>query len=159
MFCVEVLALLNVSLLVRLWVEILLPTIWLFQLLVSLLVRLWVEIYMTFYFVYLKQCQPPCEAVSWNTLYERILSPSHRQPPCEAVSWNINFHFFLYPFFVSLLVRLWVEIQSINNNGIANFVSLLVRLWVEIWLTSLIACVCSVSLLVRLWVEIPLQDK
>ena len=55
-----------VSLLVRLWVEILeycqpTPTGG-----VSLLVRLWVEMYRNSYRLHLETCQPPCEAVSWN---------------------------------------------------------------------------------------------
>ena len=100
---------------------------------VSLLVRLWVEILMHLHIRRLTLRQPPCEAVSWNITIinsipvavvsllvrlwveiwdncrqfcTRIVSllvrlwvemywdrysfcPKRRQPPCEAVSWNV----------------------------------------------------------------------
>ena len=82
----------------------------------------------------LEKSQPPCEAVSWNRIRTKIQLRVGRQPPCEAVSWNIKisvlvlweiksaslwgcelkFHFafsFFRDEFVSLLVRLWVEIS------------------------------------------------
>ena len=121
--------------------------------------------------------QPPCEAVSWNCwdIYQAtpdIPSASlwgcelkyyendgfgslDSQPPCEAVSWNIDSDRVLVESAVSLLVRLWVEIEhlqpwcmcfsrqppceAVSWNLITTFfaaflqeVSLLVRLWVEI---------------------------
>ena len=148
----------NVSLLVRLWVEMPLTfsirpkissaSLWGCELkysciyisgdslYVSLLVRLWVEITFEQISTVLNDSQPPCEAVSWNDaglLYSWFptrqppceavswntpamvvcSSPSRRQPPCEAVSWNrlrgrqTDFSE------VSLLVRLWVEINYI----------------------------------------------
>ena len=33
-------------------------------------------------------CQPPCEAVSWNTSQATHYTLVSCQPPCEAVSWN-----------------------------------------------------------------------
>ena len=122
--------------------------------------------------------QPPCEAVSWNCwdIYKAtpdIPSASlwgcelkyyendgfgslDSQPPCEAVSWNIDSDRVLVESAVSLLVRLWVEIEhlqpwcmcfsrqppceAVSWNLITTFfaaflqeVSLLVRLWVEIY--------------------------
>ena len=100
---------------------------------VSLLVRLWVEMVRFPVWQAAPTCQPPCEAVSWNTLHafvknwrqqsaslwgcelkyiEALTRKSKagsaslwgcelkwsnefrwfcfdRQPPCEAVSWNI----------------------------------------------------------------------
>ena len=98
------------------------------------------------------------------------------QPPCEAVSWNASKLPWQLAPFVSLLVRLWVEMLSRRQmNGsrpsaslwgcelkfscwllllIRHTVSLLVRLWVEISLCPLASRIRSVSLLVRLWVEI-----
>ena len=37
-----------------------------------------------------EECQPPCEAVSWNDRACVIGHSTYRQPPCEAVSWNFN---------------------------------------------------------------------
>ena len=56
--------------------------------------------------------QPPCEAVSWNPMSASSFFPGFRQPPCEAVSWNFGvlWHFQSLNH-VSLLVRLWVEID------------------------------------------------
>ena len=34
--------------------------------------------------------QPPCGAVSWNTLWGWLKIWEWRQPPCGAVSWNLN---------------------------------------------------------------------
>ena len=55
-------------------------------------------------------CQPPCEAVSWNTHVHLIWWVYPCQPPCEAVSWNSRHSWREIHYFVSLLVRLWVEI-------------------------------------------------
>ena len=76
------------------------------------------------------------------------------QPPCEAVSWNDRFHIRSAGSFVSLLVRLWVEIYSTQYVWGRDRVSLLVRLWVEIIILYSRRLMKSVSLLVRLWVEI-----
>ena len=75
-----------VSLLVRLWVEIASP--WLLSL-------LWTS-------ASLWGCELKC------LIQDASLSVS-RQPPCEAVSWNASRGRLKYPTFVSLLVRLWVE--------------------------------------------------
>ena len=103
---------------------------------VSLLVRLWVEIVSVGTMIpragsaslwgcelkccrdiNCKQClcQPPCEAVSWN-YGQRFPSIGgyNRQPPCEAVSWNNYPVFQLCGPIVSLLVRLWVEITYLH---------------------------------------------
>ena len=58
----------------------------------------------------ISESQPPCEAVSWNTLWMLTRNPEACQPPCEAVSWN---------------AKAITKVQQDNN------VSLLVRLWVE----------------------------
>ena len=124
----------KVSLLVRLWVEIPTPrtyhvtcsssaSLWGCELkclipfcykpvkIVSLLVRLWVEMVRFPVWQAAPTCQPPCEAVSWNTLHAFVKNwrqqsaslwgcelksqtlelstvRSGCQPPCEAVSWN-----------------------------------------------------------------------
>ena len=76
------------------------------------------------------------------------------QPPCEAVSWNSSYCFPTQrTSHVSLLVRLWVEMNSSPFRRISVEVSLLVRLWVEIWDNCRQFCTRIVSLLVRLWVE------
>ena len=77
--------------------------------------------------------QPPCEAVSWNFLVILKLNWDIRQPPCEAVSWNGLKSQMAQSVFVSLLVRLWVEIVFVLRMAYVAFVSLLVRLWVEIF--------------------------
>ena len=123
---------------------------------VSLLVRLWVEIIVSFSPDTPLLCQPPCEAVSWNLwcyrcsvgaiqsaslwgcelkwwkvaecnyidksaslwgcelkLVDSLTFLHHfRQPPCEAVSWNIFLKMLYGITLVSLLVRLWVEITQ-----------------------------------------------
>ena len=97
------------------------------------------------------------------------------QPPCEAVSWNRIKKSVKSSYVVSLLVRLWVEIttpfpsnipgsrqppcEAVSWNALGNcqiytdMVSLLVRLWVEILSRTARALMYLVSLLVRLWVE------
>ena len=78
---------------------------------VSLLVRLWVEMPFLSGNQYLYQCQPPCEAVSWNISFLESSTDMFRQPPCEAVSWNSGVKVTKAIINVSLLVRLWVEIS------------------------------------------------
>ena len=121
----------TVSLLVRLWVEIIFCHHYTMLRFVSLLVRLWVEIcnlttiiwniicqppceavswnVIASFLTASKECQPPCEAVSWNEVQVQSGLYCHGQPPCEAVSWNASRGRLKYPTFVSLLVRLWVE--------------------------------------------------
>ena len=60
---------------------------------------------------------------------------------------------FLSEIAVSLLVRLWVEIDCLFDERKPITVSLLVRLWVEIMPGQGGWTACAVSLLVRLWVE------
>ena len=55
--------------------------------------------------------QPPREAVSWNVVCDRQISSIQSQPPREAVSWNASLGRTIGSLFVSLLVRLWVEIS------------------------------------------------
>ena len=64
--------------------------------------------------------QPPREAVSWNKKKDWKGLGKISQPPREAVSWNIHMLARNYFDFVSLLVRLWVEINVIY--GLAQFV-------------------------------------
>ena len=98
----------TVSLLVRLWVEMKSRFRAVCTAMVSLLVRLWVEI-----------ASPWLLSLLWTSaslwgcelkclIQDASLSVS-RQPPCEAVSWNASRGRLKYPTFVSLLVRLWVE--------------------------------------------------
>ena len=35
--------------------------------------------------------QPPCEAVSWNATQQMLETDARCQPPCEAVSWNTKY--------------------------------------------------------------------
>ena len=77
---------------------------------VSLLVRLWVEMFHSRYFWWSSGSQPPCEAVSWNKPSVDTVKWWKSQPPCEAVSWNSDRIQLLLAVYVSLLVRLWVEI-------------------------------------------------
>ena len=99
-----------VSLLVRLWVEICIRFRKSSRYRVSLLVRLWVEISGDCRILNRVSCQPPCEAVSWNTQNRHRLTGLISQPPCEAVSWNLLLSSLTWAVCVSLLVRLWVEI-------------------------------------------------
>ena len=59
--------------------------------------------------------QPPCEAVSWNNSAKFLASVRICQPPCEAVSWNIELFALCLFWPVSLLVRLWVEMQAFRR--------------------------------------------
>ena len=107
-----------VSLLVRLWVEILNCNAFIYAPFVSLLVRLWVEIYKEENHGKKKESQPPCEAVSWNIKCSNHRLVVRRQPPCEAVSWNDNSAVISKLDGVSLLVRLWVEIRCWRKSDI-----------------------------------------
>ena len=150
---------LGVSLLVRLWVEIPSETPVVLNQYVSLLVRLWVEIMRISDTGVTSIGQPPCEAVSWNAPRVSTDGIILCQPPCEAVSWNVSsFVGRWVAGVVSLLVRLWVEIWwSYRHNNRKN-VSLLVRLWVEIIVKVIGNYLALVSLLVRLWVEIMIRN-
>ena len=120
---------------------------------VSLLVRLWVEMSWAFSWGSVLSRQPPCEAVSWNTL-------NRRRRSLQVVSLLVRLWVeilrtseSLHQYIVSLLVRLWVEMESLFDNYNLDNVSLLVRLWVEIMSISWDPEPKNVSLLVRLWVE------
>ena len=133
---------------------------------VSLLVRLWVEIwiiilnptkflsasswgcelkYITNTIYRIKNSQPPREAVSWNTYGIRRCSPTRSQPPREAVSWNrINVR---KKFTVSRQPPREAVSWNLKNVGLGNVtsVSLLVRLWVEIFRSRLCWSLCRSS--------------
>ena len=79
---------------------------------VSLLVRLWVEMGILSGWLVMESRQPPREAVSWNITKHSIDSVTTCQPPREAVSWNAKGVADSAMAVVSLLVRLWVEITS-----------------------------------------------
>ena len=87
-------------------------------------------------------CELKCQ--SWH----HKCHPVPRQPPCEAVSWNTVCSNRPPSLHVSLLVRLWVEISDQRKNIQRLVVSLLVRLWVEIssWLF-----ICNFSMSASLW--------
>ena len=57
---------------------------------VSLLVRLWVEMLLSRCLRQMLVRQPPCEAVSWNVYDATRCRWCDGQPPCEAVSWNMG---------------------------------------------------------------------
>ena len=63
---------------------------------------------------YVSYSQPLREAVSWNTSMKPVLSLTSRQPLREAVSWNEFDAFDFSDAFVSLFVRLWVEIVYVR---------------------------------------------
>ena len=166
---------------------------------VSLLVRLWVEIIMFLPPYYMDYCQPPCEAVSWNEIkvneingdylsaslwgcelkFPVELADLHQlgQPPCEAVSWNcvdlrnlpgsqmsaslwgceLKWCTLKIANLIPASASLWgceLKCHHTGSTGSVSLVSLLVRLWVEIFLVSIPFSFLIVSLLVRLWVEI-----
>ena len=142
----------NVSLLVRLWVEILCGRIWNRRCCQPPCEAVsWNECDAKE--GCLAKCQPPCEAVSWNISPDKAIRLINCQPPCEAVSWNDSIANGISSISVSLLVRLWVEMSSICLFSSAISVSLLVRLWVEIPFLRWHPWKNLVSLLVRLWVE------
>ena len=142
---------------------------------VSLLVRLWVEIILGSKLESAKR-----SASLWGCELKCMDIVEHYcvigQPPCEAVSWNAECNRDIKTYFVSLLVRLWVEMYDRGWNDALEKVSLLVRLWVEMFLrgfsnfdylsaslwgcelkwfsSAVIRSTSDVSLLVRLWVEI-----
>ena len=121
---------------------------------VSLLVRLWVEI-----LILRTMCWTDSSASLWGCELKCIRVKEFwqnrkSQPPCEAVSWNIYSVAIVFILAVSLLVRLWVEMFLNSSLVFHNVVSLLVRLWVEINEVKQNEKLVDVSLLVRLWVEI-----
>ena len=146
---------LPVSLLVRLWVEMHFFISQKNHSFVSLLVRLWVEISKNShidtpftsaslwgcelkYNLYHGCCLDDLSASLWGCelkcqSWHHKCHPVPRQPPCEAVSWYFISCEDIFRLFVSLLVRLWVEMSNPNSSRtFASNVSLLVRLWVEI---------------------------
>ena len=166
----------EVSLFVRLWVEMIPPRFTAVSSFVSLFVRLWVEIKSRKEQKPHPGRQPLREAVSWNNSANIIRIYRFRQPLREAVSWNTATFISTDGHYVSLFVRLWVEIIILMLFLKRGIVSLFVRLWVEIPLPRAIeVCTLSasswgcelkylrrikhgktycVSLFVRLWVEI-----
>ena len=99
---------------------------------VSLLVRLWVEMRSNDLITPISYRQPPCEAVSWNS--SRAAFPFQTYP--SASLWGCELKclevvVFVSVVYVSLLVRLWVEMRYELTLIPALLVSLLVRLWVE----------------------------
>ena len=101
---------------------------------VSLLVRLWVEMLCGVSWLPSHQRSASLWGCELKSLLLKCCFLSRCcQPPCEAVSWNNNIiNNFLPPTCVSLLVRLWVEIDWDSRKSPHIAVSLLVRLWVEI---------------------------
>ena len=99
---------------------------------VSLLVRLWVEMLsgIARYRLGLSASLWGCE-LKFDCLFAEL--PLISQPPCEAVSWNIRHKNKIHRDSVSLLVRLWVEMSGQQMRDMSTKVSLLVRLWVEIY--------------------------
>ena len=59
-------------------------------------------------------CQPLREAVSWNEDLLKAYTKVQSQPLREAVSWNIKNSIVNSIILVSLFVRLWVEIDTMN---------------------------------------------
>ena len=150
-----------VSLLVRLWVEISVITVTANLKRVSLLVRLWVEIGYGQKFNYV-----------WGVsllvrLWVEISKSAYwcceksSQPPCEAVSWNVLAVFSKFANCTS--ASLWGCELKWGKRATVRIrfqVSLLVRLWVEICNAFLARRKKGVSLLVRLWVEmVPLKNS
>ena len=82
--------------------------------------------------MYAIRCQPLYEAVSWNNSETELWPGAYGQPLYEAVSWNVNPIFKKFISFVSLFMRLWVEICPDVNIRLYRNVSLFMRLWVEI---------------------------
>ena len=165
-----------VSLLVRLWVEISISYSSLLLCAVSLLVRLWVEIPLS-----IRKTSVSSSASLWGCELKYTRSCPDRfligQPPCEAVSWNSLWSGYCYC--ADRSASLWgCELKSCYYliEAAKEMVSLLVRLWVEILLHffqdlpghcqptceavswnlsfSFVMYLAAVSLLVRLWVEI-----
>ena len=166
---------------------------------VSLLVRLWVEMWGICYRRQWVSCQPPCEAVSWNVhipkqrvcwdtsaslwgceLKYKVYIKAEGEPKSASL-WGCELKFVRvgvveWRNVVSLLVRLWVEMRKTNQQW-GNHVS--ASLWgcelkyisgdslysgfvsASLWGCEL-KCMTldrkstrkEVSLLVRLWVEI-----
>ena len=91
--------------------------------------------------------------MSWNIVSLKSKRQISGQPLREAVSWNTWILVINSISFVSLFVRLWVEISISLSNSSFLFVSLFVRLWVEISQDTTKTSFWTVSLFVRLWVE------
>ena len=146
----------DVSLLVRLWVEIS-KTVDVFGCcLVSLLVRLWVEIVFAFMCsitLFQSASLWGCELKCACTHVYRGTLPSASLWGCELKYQDrsgINI--------VSVSASLWgceLKCSLCDHRYMSYLVSLLVRLWVEIIVSFIPSKTDTVSLLVRLWVEIP----
>ena len=135
---VELLQEKRVSLLVRLWVEICCVYNNHPHKVVSLLVRLWVEIKLIELRLLIASRQPPCEAVSWNywnsTRCFNIL-PSASLWGCE-LKYNCSVVNLLLISQPPCEAVSWNVFQWCQHGWVC--VSLLVRLWVEI--TSFTTC-------------------
>ena len=92
---------------------------------VSLLVRLWVEILLHFFQDLPGHCQPPCEAVSWNLSFSFVMYLAAVSLLVRLwVEISISYSSLLLCA-VSLLVRLWVEIPlSIRKTSVSSSASL-----------------------------------
>ena len=125
--------LVTVSLFVRLWVEILVQSPLLFSAPVSLFVRLWVEIWTILLTHPTRHRQPLREAVSWNVY---VISKS-TVPSSSASSWGCELKYRYNPNIhpADPSASSWgCELKYVRAGGELRwkFVSLFVRLWVEI---------------------------
>ena len=85
---------------------------------VSLFMRLWVEMIKSCICEMCDASQPLYEAVSWNIAGYRTYCDDWSQPLYEAVSWNVvTCTITMQAQFVSLFMRLWVEIRHYLDNG------------------------------------------
>ena len=137
----------------RLWVEIEVISSKSTRFDVSLLVRLWVEMNCSGSGAYLDSSASlwGCELKYPDLSFMKNRIASASLWGCELKSYHFSQHTTDRP--VSLLVRLWVEIPSVVSKRRRYSVSLLVRLWVEIRIFVHRFSQILVSLLVRLWVE------
>ena len=63
------------------------------------------------------------------------------------------------PAYVTLCVRVWIEMSISVLNTVVAYVTLCVRVWIEILLSSRISSFSSVTLCVRVWIEISKNPK
>ena len=127
---------------------------------VDLFVRSWVEIPTFSNMLLCNSGRPLREVVSWNVVYETIISHLYSRPLREVVSWNTS------PTYGSLTVnrstsswgrelKYWLMYSQI----MLNLVDLFVRSWVEISICREFNVNEEVDLFVRSWVEIPLTTS
>ena len=146
----------QVSLLVRLWIEISFHSCNQQKILSASLWGCELKCHNCRLLLWVNFVQPPCEAVNWKMSaeslilfpssvsllvrlwiemehYDYVISEKPGQPPCEAVNWNTHRHSKkIKKITVSLLVRLWIEMLMDSESEKVLYVSLLVRLWIEI---------------------------